>query len=89
MMRQALCTVVAAAAVLAASPAVSARLESPERFLGFNEQQVLWHAGLISHEMATAKAHAEFEKFRVNQDRDYLSDFDQAFARYLKGKSEE
>lgn len=59
-----------------------------ERFLAFNEQQVLRHAGLISHEMALAKAHDEFEKFRVKQDQDYLSDFDQAFARYLKGKPE-
>ena len=59
-----------------------------ERFLAFNEQQVLRNAGLISHEIALAKAHAEFEKFRVKQDQDYLSDFDQAFARYLKGKTE-
>ena len=59
-----------------------------ERFLDFNEQQVLRNAGLISHEMAMAKAQDEFEKFRVKQDRDYLSDFDQAFARYLKGKPE-
>lgn len=59
-----------------------------ERFLNFNEQQVLRHAGLISHEMAVAKAHNEFEKFRVKQDRAYFSDFDQAFARYLKGKPE-
>lgn len=59
-----------------------------ERFLAFNEQQVLRNAGLISHEMALAKAHDEFEKFRVKQDQDYLSDFDQAFARYLKGKPE-
>lgn len=59
-----------------------------ERFLDFNEQQVLRHAGLISHEMALAKAHDEFEKYRVKQDQDYLSDFDQALARYLKGKPE-
>ena len=59
-----------------------------ERFLDFNEQQVLRHAGLISHEMAMAKAHDEFEKFRVKQDQNYLSDFDKAFARYLKGNPE-
>ena len=59
-----------------------------ERFLDFNEQQILRHAGLISHEMAVAKAHEEFEKFRVKQDSDYLSDFDQAFARHLKGRPE-
>jgi hypothetical protein len=39
--------------------------------------------------MAIAKAYEEFEKFRLNQDRDYLSDFDQALARYLKGDTQE
>jgi hypothetical protein len=57
------------------------------RFLDFNEQQILENAGLISHEMAVLKAHGEYEKYRVKQDRDYLSDFDQTFARYLKGNS--
>jgi len=59
-----------------------------ERFLNFNEQQVLRHAGKISHEMAVAKAHAEFEKYRVKQDADYISDFDEAMVRYLKGREE-
>ena len=35
--------------------------------------------------MAVAKAHDEYEKFRLKQDRDYLSDFDEAFTAYLKG----
>jgi len=55
------------------------------RFLDFNEQQVLENAGQISHEMAVLKAHVEYGKYRVKQDREYLSDFDQNFARYLKG----
>jgi hypothetical protein len=63
-------------------------LEQVKRFLDFNEQQVLENAGLISHEMALLKAHGEYEKYRVKQDREYLSDFDQAFARYLKGGDE-
>lgn len=60
-------------------------LQQVKRFLDFNEQQVLENAGIISQEMAAVKAHSEYEKFRVKQDRNYLSDFDQAFARYLKG----
>jgi hypothetical protein len=59
-----------------------------EKFLNFTDQQVLRNAGNISHEMALAKAHEEYEKFRINQDRDYLSDFDQALARYLKGDTQ-
>jgi hypothetical protein len=60
-------------------------LAQVRRFLNFNEQQVLENAGQISHEMAVLKAHAEYEKYRVKQDREYLSDFDQSFALYLKG----
>ncbi len=59
-----------------------------EKFLNFTDQQVLRNAGKISHEMALAKAHEEYEKFRIKQDRDYLSDFDQALARYLKGDTQ-
>ncbi len=60
-------------------------LERVRRFLDFNEQQVLTHAGKISHDMAVAKAHAEYEQFRVKQDQQYVSDFDATFAKYLKG----
>ena len=60
-------------------------LKQIKRFLDFNEQQVLDHAGKISHEMAVAKAHEEFEKYRTKQDEQYISDFDQVFTRYLKG----
>lgn len=60
-------------------------LKQVKRFMEFNDQEVLEHAGRISHEMAVAKAHAEYDKFRVKQDRDYLSNFDLAFAKYLKG----
>jgi hypothetical protein len=64
-------------------------LAQVEKFLNFTDQQVLRTAGKISHEMALAKAHEEYEKFRLKQDRDYLSDFDEALARYLKGGSQE
>jgi hypothetical protein len=63
-------------------------LKQVEKFLNYTDQQVLRHAGKISHEMAVAKAHGEFEKYRVKQDVEYISDFDQALARYLKGKDE-
>ena len=61
-------------------------LEWVKRFLDFTDQQVLENAGKISQEMARTKAHAEYEKFRVQQDLDYHSDFDQRLARYLKGE---
>ena len=61
-------------------------LEWVKRFLDFTDQQVLENAGKISQEMARTKAHAEYEKFRVQQDLDYHSDFDLRLARYLKGE---
>lgn len=64
-------------------------LKQVERFLSFNEQQVLATSGKISHEAAVARAHHEYEKYRVKQDAEYISDFDQAFAKYLKGTTEE
>ena len=63
-------------------------LKQVEKFLNYTDQQVLRRAGEISHEMAVGKAHGEFEKYRVKQDVDYISEFDKALARYLKGKDE-
>ena len=47
-----------------------------DAFLQFNEKEVLEHKGKISHEVAVALALNEFEKYRVIQDKEYLSDFD-------------
>lgn len=63
-------------------------LEWVKRFLDFTDQQVLENAGKVSQEMARAKAHAEYEKFRVHQDLDYRSDFDLKLAHYLKGEGQ-
>jgi len=63
-------------------------LKQVERFLSFTDQQILADAGKISHDMAVARAHEEYERFRLKQDQDYLSDFDEAFAKYLKGGEE-
>lgn len=63
-------------------------LNQLEKFLNFNDQQILRNAGKISHEMAMAKAVGEYEKFRIQQNLEYVSDFDRAFAKYLKGDSE-
>lgn len=47
-----------------------------DAFLQFNEKEVLEHKGKISHEVAVALALDEYEKYRVIQDREYISDFD-------------
>ena len=55
------------------------------KFLAFSDQEILENAGKISREMAVAKAHEEYDKFRVKQDKLYVSDFDKEFEKYLKG----
>lgn len=46
------------------------------RFLEFNEHEILTDSGRVTHEIAKAFAESEFEKYRIIQDRLYESDFD-------------
>lgn len=46
------------------------------RFLEFNRMEVLIDKGHITHQQAEEKALAEYEKFRIMQDREIMSDFD-------------
>ncbi len=47
-----------------------------DKYLLSDDRDVLRDAGQISHEIACDKALAEFEKYRVKQDKLYKSDFD-------------
>jgi hypothetical protein len=49
-----------------------------DTFLAFNEYDLLKDSGKIRKEVATKFAEDEYEKFRVIQDRSYVSDFDKA-----------
>jgi len=60
-------------------------LKQVEKFLNYTDQQILRHAGQISHDMAIAKAGEEYEKYRIHQNCKYISDFDRAYVKYLKG----
>jgi hypothetical protein len=48
-----------------------------DAFLQFNEYKILKDAGDVSHEVAKKIAEKEFDKFRVTQDKNFESDFDQ------------
>ncbi|HUD08480.1 MAG TPA: virulence RhuM family protein [Candidatus Saccharimonadales bacterium] len=58
-------------------------VEKLDAFLKFNERQILGNAGKISHEVAEALALGEYEKFRIEQDRNYVSDFDREVEKIL------
>ena len=51
-------------------------VEKLDSFLKFNEEQILQDNGKISHEVAEALALGEYEKYRVGQDKNFVSDFD-------------
>lgn len=50
------------------------------RFLEFNEHEILHDTGRVTHEIAKAFAESEFEKYRIIQDRMFESDFDRFLA---------
>jgi hypothetical protein len=59
-------------------------VEKLDAFLRFNEREILKDNGIISHEVAVALAENEYEKYRVEQDRSYISDFDREVKKLLK-----
>ncbi len=58
-----------------------------DSFLKFNEEQILQDNGKISHEVAEALALEEYEKYRVIQDKNYISDFDREVVKLVVGGS--
>ena len=55
------------------------------RYMELNNRALLPDAGRITHEQAEEKALAEYEKFRVIQDRDIMSDFDRQLKMLFEG----
>ena len=51
--------------------------EKLELFLKLNEYNILQDNGKIKREIADALALSEYEKYRIKQDQNYLSDFDE------------
>lgn len=55
-----------------------------DRFLEFDDRDILQDAGKITAEIAKDKAVSEFEKYRITQDRLFQSDFDKLIMEQLK-----
>ena len=47
-----------------------------DAFLKFNEEEILTNAGKVTHEVAESLARTELKKYKIIQDRKYVSDFD-------------
>lgn len=52
-------------------------IDRTNKFLESNSLDVLPNAGKISHEQAVGKAEREYEVFRIEQDKRYISNFDE------------
>lgn len=61
-------------------------IEQTNQFLRNIRRNVLDGKGTVSHEQAVEKASKEYETFRVRQDKEYVSQFDKAVEKYLKGE---
>ncbi len=59
--------------------------EKLDAFLAFNEYDLLRDAGKISAEVAKKLAEEEYEKYRIIQDQQFVSDFDETTRKYLEG----
>ena len=55
-------------------------------FLKLNDRDILNDLGKISHQVAEALARGEFEKYRIEQDKNYISDFDREVEKILDSK---
>ena len=53
-------------------------------FLKLSERKLLNNAGTVSAEQSVQKAEAEFEKYRKEKEKKFISDFDKEAQKYLK-----
>ena len=63
-------------------------IKKTDQFIKMNDKAVLHASGSKSHEEAVKQAVAEYESFRVKQDKEYISQFDKSLEKYLKGKGQ-
>ncbi|MFH1564307.1 MAG: virulence RhuM family protein, partial [bacterium] len=59
-------------------------IEKLDDFLKASKKELLDNAGKISHKKAMEKVNAEFELYKKERDKNYISDFDWEMKKYLK-----
>lgn len=63
-------------------------INTTDKLLIFREKKILSDSGKISHRQAVKKAESEYEKFRIKQDKNYISTMDEMYKKYLEGVDE-
>ena len=59
-------------------------IDTTDKLLKFREKKILSNSGKISHKQALEKAEGEYDKFRIKQDREYISSMDELYKRYIE-----
>ncbi len=59
-------------------------IDATDDLLKFRKKKILSNSGNISHKQALDKANEEYEKFRIKQDKNYISSMDELYEKYLK-----
>lgn len=59
-------------------------IDVTDDLLKFRKKDVLKDSGKISHKKAMEKANQEYEKYRVIQDKKYISSMDELYQKYLE-----
>ena len=59
-------------------------IAATDDLLKFRKKDLLTHSGSVSHKKAIEKANQEYEKFRIKQDKEYISSMDEMYKRYLE-----
>ena len=54
-----------------------------DAFLQFNEEAILRDKGKVSHTVAKSIAETEYEKYKIEQDVNYISDFDKEIKKLI------
>ncbi len=62
-------------------------IDTTDKLLKFREKKILNDSGKISHKRAIEKAETEYEKFRIKQDKTYISSMDEMYKKYLEGEN--
>jgi hypothetical protein len=61
-------------------------IQKLDDFLRISEKELLTNAGKVSHKKAVEKAKIEYEKYRKEEDKKYISDFDREIKKLLKNE---
>ena len=59
------------------------------QFLELSDYPILKHKGKISMLEAKLKAESEYDKYRIKQDEEYISDFDREITKFLEEKKDD